>query len=285
MTKGKGTLFSFGASGRLGPDIVLTQHGQTTILRKYKPPTDAKSPGQLDQRLTFQDCVTDWHLLSPAEKEVYRLVNPSIGTNAAYLNFMKECLLMALAPHAPTHEDGGSDEVDVAGLSGLLADAQHVLEAEVNALIAIHAAISAAHHASPGALDVTIAEWRANAATGTFASFPQRINDNNTGTQAAANAEGQYAEVDLGLIRGISGFRHFGQIDNTGEGRWKLQYWSMATHAWIDWVLEIPVRTTADWSGWDSSGGDIIGSKVRLVCTTVDGSTFNRIMQLEVRYA
>lgn len=27
-------------------------------------------------------------------------------------------------PHAPTHEDGGSDEINVAGLSGLLADAQ-----------------------------------------------------------------------------------------------------------------------------------------------------------------
>lgn len=34
------------------------------------------------------------------------------------------------APHAASHQDGGSDEVSVAALSGLLADDQHVLDAE-----------------------------------------------------------------------------------------------------------------------------------------------------------
>ncbi|MBA7615162.1 hypothetical protein ES703_22439 [subsurface metagenome] len=38
----------------------------------------------------------------------------------------------ALAPglHAATHEDGGADEIDVDGLAGLLADDQHILDAE-----------------------------------------------------------------------------------------------------------------------------------------------------------
>jgi hypothetical protein len=35
--------------------------------------------------------------------------------------------------HTSTHENGGSDEVSVTGLSGLLADDQHVLDAEVYA--------------------------------------------------------------------------------------------------------------------------------------------------------
>lgn len=38
-----------------------------------------------------------------------------------------------LAAHAARHENGGDDEVSVAGLSGLLADDQHVLDAEAKA--------------------------------------------------------------------------------------------------------------------------------------------------------
>jgi len=40
----------------------------------------------------------------------------------------------AIHPHAATHENGGADEISVAGLSGLLADDQHVLDAEVRAV-------------------------------------------------------------------------------------------------------------------------------------------------------
>lgn len=36
-----------------------------------------------------------------------------------------------VAPHVATHENGGDDELSVAGLSGLLADDQHVLDTEV----------------------------------------------------------------------------------------------------------------------------------------------------------
>lgn len=39
------------------------------------------------------------------------------------------------ATHAASHQNGGSDEVSVAALSGLLADDQHVLDAEVTAAI------------------------------------------------------------------------------------------------------------------------------------------------------
>jgi len=37
--------------------------------------------------------------------------------------------------HKVSHQDGGNDEINVAGLSGLLADDQHVLDAEVTAVI------------------------------------------------------------------------------------------------------------------------------------------------------
>ena len=40
----------------------------------------------------------------------------------------------AAAAHAASHQDAGGDEVSVVGLSGLLADDQHVLDAEVQAI-------------------------------------------------------------------------------------------------------------------------------------------------------
>lgn len=36
------------------------------------------------------------------------------------------------ANHKTRHQDGGADEVSVTGLSGLLADDQHVLDTEVD---------------------------------------------------------------------------------------------------------------------------------------------------------
>jgi len=67
--------------------------------------------------------------------------------------------------HSASHENGGADEVSVTGLSGLLADDQHVLDTEVEAvitaeivngqsidnaidsLITTHTAVGDAHHA------------------------------------------------------------------------------------------------------------------------------------------
>jgi len=59
-----------------------------------------------------------------------------------------------LAHHA-THENGGSDEVGVGGLSGLLADDQHVLDAEVLAVAA--ALVHAARHENGGDDEISIA--------------------------------------------------------------------------------------------------------------------------------
>ncbi|MBA7609785.1 hypothetical protein ES703_16979 [subsurface metagenome] len=42
---------------------------------------------------------------------------------------------LTLGAHASTHENGGGDEISAAGLSGLLADDQHVLDTEVTSVI------------------------------------------------------------------------------------------------------------------------------------------------------
>ncbi|MBU2060165.1 MAG: hypothetical protein KKB38_20840, partial [Gammaproteobacteria bacterium] len=58
-----------------------------------------------------------------------------------------------LAHHA-THEDGGDDEISVTGLSGLLADDQHVLDAEV---LAVAAALAhKTRHQDGGADEISI---------------------------------------------------------------------------------------------------------------------------------
>jgi len=44
--------------------------------------------------------------------------------------------------HAASHQDGASDEISVAGLSGLLADDQHVLDAEVLAAAGVNSGIT-----------------------------------------------------------------------------------------------------------------------------------------------
>lgn len=121
-------------------------------------------------------------------------------------------------------------------------------------------------------------------AFGTFASNPQSINDKNTGSLAKAQAIDEYAEVVLPSLLKITQFRQYGVAANNGDGYWKIQYKNIAGN-WVDWVTGIGTRTSASWGGWDSSGGEVIASAIRLVCTTVDtNGEGNLIGELEVKY-
>ena len=133
-------------------------------------------------------------------------------------------------------------------------------------------------------IDGTATDFRTNAATGTMTN-PQYINDNNTNTAALAYNIGEYAEIDLKKIRHLNTYRQHGSLANAGNGRWKLQYFNWLTHAWVDWVTNIPIRTTFDWSA-PVSVTAVITSKIRLVCTTVDtNDARSTIVDLEVYYS
>jgi hypothetical protein len=67
----------------------------------------------------------DQHVL---DTEVTDLI--SISDKTGLVNYNEIVDLGPLA-HNTTHQDGGADEISVAGLSGLLADDQHVLDSEV----------------------------------------------------------------------------------------------------------------------------------------------------------
>lgn len=54
-----------------------------------------------------------------------------------------DALRRLIRSHHTQHENGGTDEVSVTGLSGLLADDQHVLDSEVTAVAVAHALATA----------------------------------------------------------------------------------------------------------------------------------------------
>ena len=60
-----------------------------------------------------------------------------------WATFTNPATVIALADHHARHEDGGADEVSVTALSGLLADDQHVLDAEVVAVAVAKATFNA----------------------------------------------------------------------------------------------------------------------------------------------
>lgn len=68
----------------------------------------------------------------------------------------KVLAVAAALVHAARHENGGDDEISVAGLSGLLADDQHVLDAEV--LLVAAALVHAARHKDGGADELDVSE-------------------------------------------------------------------------------------------------------------------------------
>ena len=96
------------------------------------------------KKLAFEDDVITKALLTAAGDIIYAsgVGTPAVLAKGADTNVLT---LAAGVPswaaagtpgaHAASHQDAGGDEISVAGLSGLLADDQHVLDTEVTAVI------------------------------------------------------------------------------------------------------------------------------------------------------
>lgn len=130
----------------------------------------------------------------------------------------------------------------------------------------------------------TVADFQVNPATGTFTNNVVGVNSNNTANAARADNVDEYAEVDFGKVVELTQYRHYGEATNNGDGSWKIQYYNLSTHAWVDWVTGIATRG-ASWSGF-SSPSNIATSKIRLVCTGLDSGAPNKSYcgELEVKY-
>ena len=124
-----------------------------------------------DARIAIHTAIAAAHhtAYSDAEADARIAIHAAIAAahHARYTNI--EALAAAEAKfddHSARHELAGADVLNLAGLSGLLADNQHIIDAEADARIAIHAAIAAAHHAryTDGEADARIAIHTAIAA-------------------------------------------------------------------------------------------------------------------------
>jgi len=59
----------------------------------------------------FQGAIEYWRTLTPAEKQVYHDVDPQIGANPAYLNFLRSWLLGTVPEHGDEHGKDGGDPI------------------------------------------------------------------------------------------------------------------------------------------------------------------------------
>lgn len=96
------------------------------------------------EKLAFEDDVITKDLIGATGDIIYGSAanTPAIlvaGSNGQLLTLAGGVPSWAAAGvpgvHASTHQNGGADEISVAGLSGLLAGDQHVLDAEVTIVI------------------------------------------------------------------------------------------------------------------------------------------------------
>ncbi|MBA7581025.1 hypothetical protein ES708_22924 [subsurface metagenome] len=150
MAKLKVPLLSLSAQGRLGKAISFVRRRGKNIAEKKPVVPDAKTLAQLSWRHMFQKVVVLWHALSAAEKlEWESLARPKHMTGYAY--FLSQCLRPNPGIYLPLQGGKMSGDVDM-DKNRLLklptpVDGQEAdnLTAR-DAAIAVHAAISAAHH-------------------------------------------------------------------------------------------------------------------------------------------
>jgi len=134
------------------------------------------------------------------------------------------------------------------------------------------------HHAS----DATLAQFQANAATGSMKD-PDNINDNNTTNTAEGDVIGEYAEIVFPKWVNIDQWRQYGNNLNNEDGEFKIQYFGV-DKAWHDWVTGIPTRKT-NW-GAMTPAAEIICVKVRIETVIVDtGANGTVITEIEVYHS
>jgi len=158
--------------------------------------------------------ILDTGVLSMESCKITNLADPTDDQDAATKIYVDT---LPAGLHSTTHENGGTDEIDVTGLSGLLADDQHVLDAEVLAVAAplLH---KDRHDPNDGAdpLDTAAAsEISTVVAAGTGASHSlaradhihainHSIADNHLVTIDGAPADNEYAKWTANGLEGRS---------------------------------------------------------------------------------
>ena len=127
---------------------------------------------------------------------------------------------------------------------------------------------------------LTVTLFQANTATGTCTN-PQYLNDGTVMYKSEFDVIDENAEVDLGRVCLFTQYRYGGSVANTGDGRFKIQVYFDGV--WSDWVTNIATLTAEALSAW-TANSMALGSKIRVVCTTVDSGVDGTVIsELEVK--
>ena len=124
MAKPKAPFLSLGATGTVGQALTVSRRKGMHIAKRIPTHPDARSEAQLAQRQLYGEAIEAWRSLTPEQREALRPAAALLRL-PIYQYFM-HIYMMAVAAHHDTHELGGTDQVSVAGLSGVLADNQPV---------------------------------------------------------------------------------------------------------------------------------------------------------------
>lgn len=192
----------------------------------------------------------------------------------------------AIAAGAETYEEG-YHAGNPGGLSAIDADlAVANIKKAVNIFGKVGTLVDLAYAIAQGWLDglgATVGDFQTNPGTGTMLDS-QELNDNSTGATSHADADaiGEYVEVDYGKEVLIKRWRQYGNPGNNEDGVSKIQYWNLDTSAFEDWVTGIPTVLGA-WTGLATETPKLT-TKIRFICTTVDGQGKSETGELEVIY-
>ncbi len=178
-----------------------------------------------------------------------------------------------------------ADEITLGTLADARVASTIARDSEVASAVSDHAGLASAHHTKTPVYppNGTVADFKVNAATGTFSSNPERVND-GTDLDAKANATDQYAEIKVGKWVRLDQWRILHDGSNIGNGAWKLQ-WRDVDNGWHDWKTAIPTEDSNEWTAM-ASEAEIITTAIRLVCTTVDTGPYGSVIrELEVSHS
>jgi len=92
MAKLRAPLLALKALGTIGKTITFTRATGTTIAKRKPIPTDPRTAPQLAQRAKVSACITEWHDLTPSEKQDY--IDQAKGARqTAFRLFLTACLM------------------------------------------------------------------------------------------------------------------------------------------------------------------------------------------------
>lgn len=116
---------------------------------------------------------------------------------------------------------------------------------------------------------------------------PDRLNDGLTDAYSGFTLN-KYAQILFFDVIKINQFRLFKAIlSSADDGEITIQYRNPVDGSWVNWVTGFIVPEDAnEWMNWDSSGGTILCSGIKIICTKVDTTSGAvHIQEVEVKYA